>query len=59
MILPSEADTTTISTIITKDTGRADLERMEGLRELMLVEGARDVGYIEIGVLLIRELLQL
>jgi hypothetical protein len=57
--VPGKADTTSISTVITKDASRADLEGLKDSGQLVLIEVARNVGHIEISVLLIRELLEL
>jgi hypothetical protein len=57
--LPSEAHTTTIAAIVAKNTSRADLEWMEAVGQLVLIHVARNVRDVEVGIALVRELLEL
>jgi hypothetical protein len=57
--VPSKANTTTVATVVPKNTSRADFARKEAIGQLMFVEITRNVRDVEVSVLLIRKLLEL
>jgi hypothetical protein len=57
--LPCKANTTSSALSVAKDASRANLVGSKEVSKRMLVHGLRQVGDVEVGVLLVRERLQL
>jgi hypothetical protein len=56
---PSEADATTMSDLVTENTCGCNIVWLEQLGEIMLVHVLRQVGDVEVRVVLVRESLEL
>ena len=58
-IIPSKANTTTVTVLVTEDARRGHLVWREKLGELVLVHRLRQVRDVQVGVVIIRERLEL
>ena len=57
--IPSEANTTTVAVLVAKDTRRGHLVWSEKLGELVLVHRLWQVRDVQVGVVIVRERLEL